>query len=126
MFLLLPKKQNTLELGKQFIIKAMDSKIKQVIKIGSLGPWRLIHGQLDKFMLESGIAYTSFDIAPLMNNIFTEQYNDGILLDYRDNAPAPYLDPVVLATAIEKALERKNTISRTTNAPAKLNTQSLT
>lgn len=106
-FLLLPKKQNTLELAKRFIIEAMDSKIKQVIKIGSLGPWRLIHGQLDKFMLESGIAYTSFDIAPLMNNIFTEQYNDGILLDYRNNAPAPYLDPVVLATAIEKSIGKE-------------------
>ena len=29
-FLLLPKKQNTLELAKHFIIKAMDSKIKQI------------------------------------------------------------------------------------------------
>jgi len=91
---------------KKFVVSAMNSNIKQIVKIGSLGPWRLVHNQIDKFILESGIAYTSFDIAPLMNNIFTEQYinQDNTLLDYRDNAPAPYLDPVCLASAIEQSI----------------------
>tara|TARA_Y100001937_G_C7086530_1_gene315612 strand:+ start:471 stop:1250 length:780 start_codon:yes stop_codon:yes gene_type:complete len=104
-FLLLPKTKDTLEMAKKFTVSAMDSNIKQIVKIGSLGPWRLVHNQIDKFILESGIAYTSFDIAPLMNNIFTEQYikEDKTLLDYRDNAPAPYLDPVCLASAIEQS-----------------------
>ncbi len=105
-FLLLPKNKNTLQAVKQFVIKAMSSKIKHIIKIGSLGPWRLIHNQIDSYILESGIPYTSFDIAPLMNNIFTEQYvsEDKKLLDYRKNAPAPYLDPVCLASAIEQSI----------------------
>ena len=104
-FLLLPKHKDTLAMTKKFIVSAMNSNIKQIIKIGSLGPWRLVHNQIDKFILESGIPYTSFDIAPLMNNIFTEQYTkeDKTLLDYRDNASAPYLDPVCLASAIEKS-----------------------
>jgi len=108
-FLLLPKNKDTLVQTKKFIISAMQSNIKQIIKVGSLGPWRLIHDQIDKFILESGIAYTSFDIAPLMNNIFTEQYNkqDNTLLDYRNNAPAPYLDPVCLASAIEKSMGKE-------------------
>ena len=108
-FLLLPKSKHTLSAVKQFVLKAMDSNIKHIIKIGSLGPWRLIHNQIDSFMLESGIPYTSFDIAPLMNNIFTEQYisDDKKLLDYRKNAPAPYLDPVCLSSAIEQCIGRK-------------------
>tara|TARA_R110001592_G_scaffold137678_7_gene355938 strand:+ start:5839 stop:6612 length:774 start_codon:yes stop_codon:yes gene_type:complete len=106
-FLLLPKNKNTLESAKQFILTAMNSKIKHIIKIGSLGPWRLVHNQIDTFLKESQIAYTSFDIAPLMNNIFTEQYltEDKALLDYRDNAPAPYLDPKCLASAIEQSID---------------------
>ena len=108
-FLLLPKNKHTLSAFKQFVLKAMDSNIKHIIKIGSLGPWRLVHNQIDSFMLESGIPYTSFDIAPLMNNIFTEQYisDDKKLLDYRKNAPAPYLDPVCLSSAIEQCIGRK-------------------
>lgn len=108
-FLLLPKTKHTLQAVKQFVLKAMDSNIKHIIKIGSLGPWRLIHNQIDSFMLESGIPYTSFDIAPLMNNIFTEQYkaDTGTLLDYRGGAPAPYLDPICLSSAIEQSIGRK-------------------
>ena len=108
-FLLLPKSKDTLEMVKRFTVSAMNSNIKQIVKIGSLGPWRLVHNQIDKFILESGIPYTSFDIAPLMNNIFTEQYTkeDKTLLDYRDNASAPYLDPVCLASAIEKSMGKE-------------------
>ena len=113
-FLLLPKSKNTLSLVKRFILKAMDSKIKHIIKIGSLGPWRLVHNQIDRFLSESGIPYTSFDIAPLMNNIFTEQYitKDETLLDYRKNAPAPYLDPVCLSSAIEQCILKKEYFNR--------------
>lgn len=105
-FLLLPKTKDTLAMAKKFIVTAMDSNIKQIVKIGSLGPWRVIHNQLDQFILESGISYTSFEIAPLMNNIFTEQYikESKTLLDYRNNAPAPYLDPRCLASAIEQSM----------------------
>jgi hypothetical protein len=109
LFLLLPKNKNTLEKAKQFILSAMDSNIKQIIKIGSLGPWRLIHNQLNHFIRESRIPYTSFNIAPLMNNIFTEQYNgdEKVFYDYRNNAPAPYLDPVCLAKAIEDSMGKE-------------------
>ena len=63
---LLPKNQDALTIAKQFVLNAMDSGVKQIIKIGSLGPWRLMHRQFDSFITESGIPYTSFDIAPLM------------------------------------------------------------
>jgi len=106
-FMLFPKNKETLNARKKFIVRAMDSNIRHIIKIGSLGPWRLIHNQIDIFLRESGIAYTSFDIAPLMNNIFTEQYiaETRTLLDYRGGAPAPYLDPVCLASAIEQCID---------------------
>ena len=85
------------------------ANIKHIIKIGSLGPWRLIHTQLNSFLLESRIPYTSFNIAPLMNNIFTEQYDSDnkIFYDYRNNAPAPYLDPACLAKAIEESMGKE-------------------
>ena len=62
-FLLLPKNKDTLKTAKEFILKAKDSNIKQIIKIGSLGPWRLIHNQIDCFLKESDIPYTNFNIA---------------------------------------------------------------
>ena len=113
-FLLLPKHKDTLAMTKQFVLSAMDSKIRHIIKIGSLGPWRLIHNQIDRFLLESPIPYTSFDIAPLMNNIFTEQYikEQQTLLDYRNNAPVPYLDPVCLASAIEQSINHDKHMNR--------------
>jgi len=113
-FLLLPKHKDTLAMTKQFVLSAVDSKIKHIIKIGSLGPWRLIHNQIDRFLLESQIPYTSFDIAPLMNNIFTEQYikEQQTLLDYRNNAPVPYLDPVCLASAIEQSINHDKHMNR--------------
>ena len=101
LFLLLPKHPNLLELSKQFMLAAADSGIDQIIKIGSLGPYRVIHQQLECFMRECRVAYTSFDIAPLMNNIFTEQYDKEVLENYRGEATAPYLDPRCLAKAIE-------------------------
>lgn len=106
LFLLSPKDRHTLDKTKEFILSAMDSNIQQIIKIGSLGPWRLIHNQLNSFLLESRIPFTSFNIAPLMNNIFTEQYDskNKIFYDYRNNAPAPYLDPICLAKAIEESM----------------------
>ena len=103
-FLILPKTETVLDDAKRFMLSAMNSNIKHIVKIGSLGPWRLIHSQLESFMHEARIPYTSFDIAPLMNNIFTEQYDNGILDNYRGRATAPYLDPVCLATAIEQCL----------------------
>jgi hypothetical protein len=107
-FLLLPKHKDTLAMAKRFVLSARNSNVKHIIKIGSLGPWRLIHQQLDAFMMEAQVPYTSFDIAPMMNNIFTEQYDpaEHTLLDYRGNAPAPYLDPVCLASAIEQCVDR--------------------
>ncbi len=106
-FLLLPKHKRTLNGTKQLILKLMDSNVRHIIKIGSLGPWRLIHNQIDSFIKESGIPYTSFDIAPLMSNIFTEQYiaEHNTLLDYRGGSPAPYLDPKCLASAIEQSVD---------------------
>ena len=103
-FLLLPKNKDTLKTAKEFILKAKDSNIKQIIKIGSLGPWRLIHNQIDCFLKESDIPYTNFNIAPLMNHIFIEQYKNNTLFDYRNNSPAPYLDPKCLVGAIEQAV----------------------
>ena len=103
-FLLLPKTKTCLDDAKRFVLSAMNSNIQHIVKIGSLGPWRLIHNQLEVFMREARLPYTSFDIAPLMNNIFTEQYNDGILDNYRGDATAPYLDPQCLASAIEQCL----------------------
>ena len=109
LFLLLPKDKKTLDKTKKFVLSAMNSNIKHIIKIGSLGPWRLIHTQLNSFLLESRIPYTSFNIAPLMNNIFTEQYDSDnkIFYDYRNNAPAPYLDPACLAKAIEESMGKE-------------------
>jgi hypothetical protein len=104
---LLPKNQNALTIAKEFVLNAMDSGVKQIIKIGSLGPWRLMHSQFDSFIKESSIPYTSFDIAPLMSHIFIEQYKDKVLYDYRHNAPAPYLDPRCLVQAIEQAAGNK-------------------
>ena len=103
-FVLLPKTKDSLQVAKKFVLDSMQSGIKQIIKIGSLGPWRLMHNQFDSFLKESDIPYTSFDIAPLMNHIFIEQYKDGVLFDYRNNAPAPYLDPKCLVGAIEQAI----------------------
>lgn len=121
-FLILPKHQHTLHHAKQFILKAMDSNIKQIIKIGSLGPWRLIHNQIDVFLSESGINYTTFDIAPLMNNIFTEQYDSikHTLIDYRGNAPAPYLDPRCLAQAIELSVNNPICFNRSYRCTGKM------
>jgi len=109
LFLLLPKDKKTLDKTKKFVLSAMNSNIKHIIKIGSLGPWRLIHTQLNSFLLESRVPYTSFNIAPLMNNIFTEQYDSDnkIFYDYRNNAPAPYLDPACLAKAIEESMGKE-------------------
>ena len=106
LFMILPKHANTLEYTKKFILQAMDSEVKHIVKIGSLGPWRVVHKQIEQFILQSEIPYTSFDCAPLMNHIFIEQYNvdTGVLLDYRSGAPAPYLDPICLATAIEHSV----------------------
>lgn len=101
-FLLLPKKENTSEYAKKFFIKAKDRGVQHIIKVGSLGPWRAIHKQLDVFLTELDLPYTSFDIAPLMINIFTEQYQDNYLINYRGNARAPYLDPQQLVRSIEK------------------------
>lgn len=104
---LLPKNKDALTIAKEFVLDAMESGVKQIIKIGSLGPWRLMHGQFDSFIKESGIPYTSFDIAPLMSHIFIEQYKDKVLYDYRYNAPAPYLDPRCLVKAIEQSVGNK-------------------
>lgn len=105
-FLLLPKTPQLLELSKDFILAAEQSRIRQIIKIGSLGPYRAIHQQLECFMRLCRVPYTSFDIAPLMNNIFTEQYDydTATLENYRGQATAPYLDPRCLANAIESVV----------------------
>jgi len=72
-----------------------------------MGSWRVIHNQIDAYIRDCGINCISFDISVLMNNIFTEQYVDGVLLNYRHDTPAPYLDPRVLALAIQQAMRRE-------------------
>lgn len=100
-FLIVPKTANTLDDSKKFILACREAGVKHIVKLGSLGPWRVIHNQLNEFIQAAGIFYSNINIAPLMNNVFTEQYNNNILFNYRHNTPAPYLDPKALAQLIE-------------------------
>ena len=107
LFLIVPKIPYVLEHCKNFIYTAKQAGVNKIVKIGSMGSWRVIHNQLDVYIRDCGINCISFDISVLMNNIFTEQYVDGVLLNYRHNTPAPYLDPKALANAIEQAMDRE-------------------
>jgi hypothetical protein len=91
---------------KKFIFHARQSGVKKIVKIGSLGPNRAIHRQIDQFIELCDINYTTFEIAPLMNNVVTEMYKDGILYNYRGNTPAPYVDTKVLTEAVVQAMDR--------------------
>ncbi len=105
LFLIVPKIPHVLEHCKNFIYAAKVSGVKKIVKIGSLGSWKVIHNQLDAYIRNCGINCVSLDISVLMNNIFTEQYVDGVLLNYRYDTPAPYLDPKVLAIAITQSMD---------------------
>ena len=107
LFLIVPKIPHVLDHCKNFIYAAKQAGVKKIVKIGSMGSWRVIHNQIDAYIRDCGINCISFDISVLMNNIFTEQYVDGVLLNYRHNTPAPYLDPKALAEAIEQAMHRE-------------------
>jgi len=98
-FALLPKTPTGMDDFKKFLL---DTRPKHLIKLGSLGPYRLMHKQLEVFLEEASIPYTSFDCAPLMNHIFIEQYENHVLENYRGNATAPYVDPQALASAIDQ------------------------
>lgn len=93
---------------KKFIFYARQSGVKKIVKIGSLGPNRAIHRQVDQFIELCGINCISFEIAPLMNNVVTEMYKDGILYNYRGNTPAPYADTKALTEAIVQAMSRND------------------
>jgi len=107
LFLIVPKIPHVLDHCKDFVYTAKQAGVKKIVKIGSMGSWRVIHNQIDAYIRDCGINCISFDISVLMNNIFTEQYVDGVLLNYRANTPAPYLDPRVLALAIQQAMRRE-------------------
>lgn len=104
LFLYIPKKPGVVEQTKKFFLYCADKEVRHIVKLGSLGPYRLIHKQLDVFAKECGLNITTLHIAPLMNAIFYEQYNKGTLLNYRSNTSAPYLDPQVLIYVINKVL----------------------
>lgn len=107
LFLVVPKIPRALDHCKDFVYTAKQAGVKKIVKIGSMGSWRVIHNQIDAYIRDCGINCISFDISVLMNNIFTEQYVDGVLLNYRHDTPAPYLDPKVLALAIQQAMRRE-------------------
>ena len=107
LFLIVPKIPHVLDHCKDFVYTAKQAGVKKIVKIGSMGSWRVIHNQIDAYIRDCGINCISFDISVLMNNIFTEQYVDGVLLNYRHDTPAPYLDPRVLALAIQQAMRRE-------------------
>lgn len=104
------KKQNVsqtiLDDCKKFIFYARQAGVKKIVKIGSLGPNRAIHRQVDQFIELCGINCISFEIAPLMNNIVTEMYKDGVLYNYRGNTPAPYVDTKAVTDAVVQAMSR--------------------
>lgn len=104
MFMYIPKKENTVEQTKEFLLYCADKSIQHIVKLGSLGPYRMIHQQLDSFAEEAGLYITTLAIAPLMNAIFYEQYCDKVLYDYRFGGSAPYLDPEALAHVIHYTL----------------------
>lgn len=104
LFFYIPKKENTLQQTKKFFLYCADAGIKHLVKLGSLGPFRVIHRQLDVFAKECGVAITTIHIAPLMNALFYEQFDKGTLYNYRYSTSAPYLDPRVLIFAVEKVL----------------------
>jgi len=112
-FLLLPKTHDGLDIVKEYVL---DKKPKHIVKLGSLGPYRLIHKQLEEFLKETDTAFTSFDCAPFMNHIFIEQYENGKLENYRGNATAPYLDPVCVASAIEQCFGDERHYNKTYHA----------
>lgn len=118
LFFIVPKTPNTMEDSKRFILAAREAGVEHIVKIGSLGPWRVIHNQLNQFIQSAGIICSNIDIAPLMNNIFTEQYNEetGVLLNYRHHTPAPYLDPQALADLICFLMDQVGPISRSISA----------
>ena len=107
LFLIVPKIPHVLDHCKDFVYTAKQAGVKKIVKIGSMGSWRVIHNQIDAYIRDCGINCISFDISVLMNNIFTEQYIGTTLLNYRHDTPAPYLDPKVLALAIQQAMRRE-------------------
>jgi hypothetical protein len=107
LFLVVPKIPRALDHCKEFVYTAKQAGVKKIVKIGSMGSWRVIHNQIDAYIRDCGINCISFDISVLMNNIFTEQYVGTTLLNYRHDTPAPYLDPKVLALAIQQAMRRE-------------------
>lgn len=104
LFLYIPKKPGVIEQTKKFLLYCFDVGVKHIVKLGSLGPYRLVHKQLDTFAKECGVNVTTLSIAPIMNSIFYEQYDKGTLLNYRGPTSAPYLDPQVLIYTINKVL----------------------
>lgn len=104
LFFYIPKREKTLETTKRFFLYCASKNVKHVVKLGSLGPFRVIHKQLDAFATECELGVTTINIAPLMNALFYEQYRNNILYNYRFKTPAPYLDPAVLVSVIESVL----------------------
>jgi len=103
-FMYIPKKARTVEQTKEFLLYCADQGVDHIVKLGSLGPYRMIHQQIDSFANEAGLYITTLAIAPLMNAIFYEQYCNKVLYDYRYGGSAPYLDPEALAHVIHYTL----------------------
>ena len=119
LFFIVPKSNNTLLESKNFILSAKEAGVEHIVKIGSLGPWRVVHNQLNSFIRDCGIVCSNIDIAPLMNNIFTEQYQNQTLYNYRHQTPAPYLDPIALAELIEKLMNTERPLNQNIQATGK-------
>lgn len=112
LFYIVPKTADTVDNSKKFFLAAAEAKVKHIVKLGSLGPWRIVHKQLNEFIKECGIVCSNIDHAPLMSNIFTEQYQNQVLYNYRHHTPAPYLDPRALAALIEKLMSFEHPLSQ--------------
>jgi hypothetical protein len=119
LFFIVPKSNNTLLESKNFILSAKEAGVEHIVKIGSLGPWRVVHNQLNSFIRDCGIVCSNIDIAPLMNNIFTEQYQNQTLYNYRHQTPAPYLDPIALAELIENLMNTERPLNQNIQATGK-------
>ena len=91
LFLIVPKIPRALDHCKEFVYAAKQAGVKKIVKIGSMGSWRVIHNQIDAYIRDCGINCISFDISVLMNEM-NNRCLHGILGLFR-----------IIITASEKA-----------------------
>jgi hypothetical protein len=105
LLLTIPNMYSALERAKSFILACRHTNIEHIVLLGSTGPRKVVYDQLETYIFNCGISYTTIVATPLMNDIFTEQYKNSVLFNYRANTPVPYLDPICLAKTIELTME---------------------